>query len=287
VLANKTDEILVPQWLGSWVYFQMGYYAFPSTALSSKTKILFMYHQYGFPQKVDRLLDLAHDRGLIVLEDCAHALAGKCGLLDLGFIGGYSLFSFSKYFFCYALGAVRSKDTGFLEYVRQQKVKTKTRVTLFNNAVKAIYEHSADRSSEWLKSIALDLTLMSYALYDTGFRPMNTAERLAKKKIDFELDVRQKYFKHFRERTNNLGICDHLEEDNVFPYMIPIIVADSARDKLVGKLCERGFMTKALRFDMNRLFIEPDFKFCVPIYCHSGIPEDKFEEQIEIVLGVL
>lgn len=287
VLPNKTYEILVPQWLGSWVYFQMGNYAFPSNVLSNKTKVLVMYHQYGFPQNIDKILNYADDNKLIVLEDCAHTLAGESSGHKLGFIGAYSLYSFSKFFFCYTLGAVRSGDEEFLDYARQEKAKVNSWVTLFNNATKAMYEYTTDRSNEWLKSFALNLTYMSYALYDAGFKPLKKAESLAKKKVDYEIFIRDKHFKHFRERTDKFGICDHLEKEDVSPYMIPILVSDSKRDKLVGKLRERGFGTKVHRFDVNRYFIEPDFQPCIPIFCHSGISESKFDEQIDIVLGSL
>jgi dTDP-4-amino-4,6-dideoxygalactose transaminase len=283
VIPDRTYEMLVPQWLGPWVYSQIGNYVFPSKHLSDKTKILLMYHQYGFPQNINKIKSFALDNKLTIIEDCAHTLYGKAFGQELGFIGDYSLYSFSKYFFCYTLGAVRSSDKDFLDFVRHEKKGVKRRITFFNNLSKALYEYTVDRHNEWLKSMALDLTFMSYSLYDVGFKPLKKAEKIAKNKIDYEIYIRNKYYKYFRERTDKFGICEHLEDDNVFPYMIPIIVSDNLREKLIIQLQEKGFMTKTLHFDIKRFFIEPDFRKCIPIFCHSGISETKFDEQVEIV----
>ena len=262
-------------------------YAFPAAALSRKTKAMLMYHQYGFPQNVEKVMGFAMDHRLVVVEDCAHILAGKNRNRELGFIGDYSLYSFSKFFFCYALGAVRSQSTEFINFVRLQKAGVRKRITRFNNMAKFLFEYSTDRSSTWLKTLALDLTFMSYSLYDGGFMPAKKAELLARRKLDHEMGVRKKYFMHFRDRTDKFGICDHLERDNVCPYMIPIIVPDAVLPRVVGNLRQRGFKTKPLHFDVNRFFLEPEFKLCIPIFCHGGIAEEKFEAQIDSVVSVL
>lgn len=287
ILPDRTYEILVPGWLGAWVYAEMNHFAFPSKCLSSKTKAIFMYHQYGFPQNINKLRDYADNNDLIIIEDCAHTLGGMSEGHQLGYIGEYSLYSFSKFFFCYALGALRSNNNEFLEYVRQKKQNVKRWITTFNNVSKAIYEYTISRSSKRLKSLALELTTMSYGLYGIGFKPLKKAEEIAKEKIDYEIEIRQKYYNQFREKTDKFGICDHLEKNYVYPYVIPIYVSDKVREKLVHKLQKNGFMTNIYHFDINRFFIEPDFKPCVPIFCHSGITESEFEHQIDVVLKVL
>ena len=48
ILANKTEEVLVPQWLGNWVYKTIHANSFPSTTLTKETRAVLIYHQYGF-----------------------------------------------------------------------------------------------------------------------------------------------------------------------------------------------------------------------------------------------
>src|SRR6266446_6840795 len=46
VLANKLSEVLVPDWMGYWVYNQIQEYAFPVKCLTPRTKAILVYHQY-------------------------------------------------------------------------------------------------------------------------------------------------------------------------------------------------------------------------------------------------
>jgi len=287
ILPNRTYEILVPSWLGSWVYSTMNNFCFPVRSRSNKTKVIFMYHQYGFPQNINKLRDYADNNDLVVIEDCAHTLDGISEGHRLGHIGEYSLYSFSKFFFCYALGALRSKNDEFLEYVKQKKRSTKKWITIFNNASKAFYEYTISRSNKRVKSLALEFTGMSYALYSVGFEPFKKAEEFVKKKIDYEIEIRQKHYNWFREKTDKFGICDHLEKKDIYPYVIPINVSGKVREKLVCKLRENGFATNIYHFDMNRFFIEPDFKPCIQIFCHGSISQSELEHQIDIVQKVL
>ena len=100
VLTSKMDEILLPAWLGYWVYNQCTPFAFPARTYSANTKLLLAYHQYGFPQDMDTILDYARERKLVVVEDCAHALCSYYKGQRLGTFSDFALFSFSKFFFC-------------------------------------------------------------------------------------------------------------------------------------------------------------------------------------------
>src|SRR5450631_846330 len=66
VLASKNSEVLVPQWLGIPVYQQITNYVFPVLSCTSRTRAVLAYHQYGFPQDMDRILDFAHTSKLTV-----------------------------------------------------------------------------------------------------------------------------------------------------------------------------------------------------------------------------
>ena len=77
IIRSKLDEILVPDWLGYWVYNQIQSYAFPAKRLSDRTRAILVYHQYGFPQDMDKIMAAAREKNLIVIEDCAHAFGIK------------------------------------------------------------------------------------------------------------------------------------------------------------------------------------------------------------------
>src|SRR3989338_10614661 len=75
IIKNKLDEIMVPDWLGYWVYNQMHSFVFPARKFSERTKVIFVYHQYGFPQDMDKIIKFAEEKKLVVIEDCAHSIS--------------------------------------------------------------------------------------------------------------------------------------------------------------------------------------------------------------------
>src|SRR5581483_6111392 len=59
ILENKLAEVLVPDWIGSWVYNQVQEFAFPAKQVSSRTRVMLVYHQYGFPQDMSAIMEFA------------------------------------------------------------------------------------------------------------------------------------------------------------------------------------------------------------------------------------
>jgi len=101
IIQNKLAEVIVPDWLGYWVYNQIQSFAFPAKKYSERTKAIMVYHQYGFPQDMDKILDFARDKKLIIIEDCAHAIDSSYKGKPLGTFGDFTIYSFSKWFFCF------------------------------------------------------------------------------------------------------------------------------------------------------------------------------------------
>lgn len=64
-------------------------------ALSPRTKAIIPVHVTGRGGTIREILALAEKRGLVVIEDAAEALGGKCGGRSLGTLGRFGCFSFS------------------------------------------------------------------------------------------------------------------------------------------------------------------------------------------------
>jgi dTDP-4-amino-4,6-dideoxygalactose transaminase len=288
IIPDKTYEVMVPEWIGSWVYAQITNNAFPTKHLSNKTKALFVYHQYGFPQNLQRLREYADKYNLQIIEDCAHTIAGKDRSgTQLGSFGEYSLYSFSKFFFCFALGGVRSENQEFLDFVRQEKNNTSWWLPYFNNLSKYIGEYSTDHLGEGIKNLSRQFIIMSYGLYNESYKPTSQSVNIALQKIEKEIETREKYYAWFRDKIDKHGICDHLESKDVYPYVIPVKVKNKHKEKLIANLQSAGFATGAYNFDMNRFYIEPKFEPCIWIFCHSGLQNTAIEQQLDIVLSVI
>jgi len=286
IIKNKLDEVFVPDWLGYWVYNQIQEFAFPVKKISEKTKVLFVYHQYGFPQDMDKILEFAKDKNLIVIEDCAHTLNSYYKGKRLGTFGDFTIHSFSKWFFCFGLGGVNSKFDDFSDYAKKEISSALFFTTLIKDFAKIFYEKSAGFNNGFLKKYFKFFIGMSYSIYSSALKPTNLAKRLLFKKIENEINIRQKRYKYFLDKTKDLKICDHLEKDGVTPYFIPIRYPEYKSEKLIEELSKNNISVGIYNFDINRNLLSPNFVKCVCLPCHSGMSDQKFNEMVELIIKI-
>lgn len=62
--------------------------------ITARTKVILVVHYGGHACDMDAILEIADSRGLVVVEDCAHACGGQHAGRHLGSIGDYGCFSF-------------------------------------------------------------------------------------------------------------------------------------------------------------------------------------------------
>jgi len=63
--------------------------------ITPRTRAIWVTHLWGFPAEVDKLLEIAKQHGLYLLEDCAHSLLGEYKGKKLGTWGHFGTFSFN------------------------------------------------------------------------------------------------------------------------------------------------------------------------------------------------
>jgi hypothetical protein len=285
-LPGKMTPILMPQWLGTWVYAQTLLYGFPTIDPAERSPVVFVYHQYGFPQNMDRILDIASSRSMVVVEDCAHAADSRFRGRRLGTIGAYALFSYSKFLFCHALGGVQSTDSTFDSFAADRVSGSSRVMRLFVNGFKLVDEWNADRDRP-IRPRAFDrVRQMAYSLYGDQLAPGARAVRLWEDKWPMERTARLANYALLRERADAKGLCDHLEPTDVVPYAVPLAVSEPHASKLVDALVARGIKAGRYQFDYNRCLFEPDFRPCVLVPIHSGMTGDGMERLLDTVKAI-
>lgn len=86
-------------------------------AITAKTRAAVVVHNGGYPCDMDRILDIAKRRGLLLIEDCAHAHGTQwkgTGVGALGHAGSFS-FQMGKTLACGEGGAVLTNDSELAE----------------------------------------------------------------------------------------------------------------------------------------------------------------------------
>lgn len=64
--------------------------------ITCKTKAIYVTHYFGFPQKIDALINICKQHGLYLIEDCALSLFSRAAERKLGTFGDVSIFSLVK-----------------------------------------------------------------------------------------------------------------------------------------------------------------------------------------------
>jgi dTDP-4-amino-4,6-dideoxygalactose transaminase len=65
-----------------------------ASRITGSTRALIIQHTYGIPADMDRLMNLAGEKGIPVIEDCCHTLASRYRGKELGSFGVASFYSF-------------------------------------------------------------------------------------------------------------------------------------------------------------------------------------------------
>ncbi len=82
-----------------------------------RTKCVIPVHMQGMPCNMNRILSIARDRGLLILEDCCQAAGGSYGGRKLGSLGNMGAFSFNQFkiISCGEGGAAVTSDSQLAE----------------------------------------------------------------------------------------------------------------------------------------------------------------------------
>ena len=270
VLEHKMTPVMVPPWLGTWVYAEMLPFAFPTLdALGAKA--LLCYHQYGFPQDMNRVVDIAASRNMVLIEDCAHACSSQYKGQKLGSFGEYSLFSYSKFAFCFALGGVVSRHDGFYSFVDQVCAKGSTALRALVNVFKLFDEANLHLSRPVMPTVLTGLRKMAYARYGDQTLPGPRAIAMWQRKRAYEVKARLENYALLRRELDYCGICDHLESDGIAPYAVPLAVKSDKAGFVTTQLRAAGISADVRKFDFARCCFEPDYRKCVVVPIHSGM----------------
>lgn len=87
------------QYVSSHVTCPLFDYARPSKVLTDRTKLLYVIHLFGEPyEELDKVFEIARERNLPVMEDCAHTIFFPGDNITIGKRADYVLFSLPKVF---------------------------------------------------------------------------------------------------------------------------------------------------------------------------------------------
>lgn len=114
--------------------------------ICSRTKAIVIAHYFGFSQELAVLKDVCNRKGIILIEDCAHALYSQdINGSWLGTMGDLGLFSMRKTVFMPNGGAVLVNGKGF---ILPDRGRRSFNPAIFKLMIKSILEHEKNRGGD-------------------------------------------------------------------------------------------------------------------------------------------
>jgi hypothetical protein len=273
----KLNEILVPKFMGFWVYSNIQQNIQVSTKFSKYTKIIWLYHQFGIPQSID-VKNFADDNHLLIIEDCAHVLKanldnGSSDILN----SDYSIFSFSKFIDCAPLGGMQSTDKNFLSFLDDEiNQSSKIQSILINNLMKIANFFDPN------KLIYKKLFNINYALWNFPSKNLDNKINFFKKNIESEINQRNENFNLFKKEIKEKIYQSYFNYEKLVCQKLPLVVENlKVQKNLIEKFEHYNFPYELLTYDKNRNFLNPKFYKTIMIDHSKNNPS--FDKQIELI----
>ena len=124
--------------------------------MTRRTKAVLALHVFGNPCPIEDIVQISAERGVPVIEDCAHSLGADVGGRQTGSFGYAAFFSLepTKPVNTFGGGVVVSADAGLIERVRRENAKGALEYSVFEKKVRAA------RTERFLLSTGLGFPLL-------------------------------------------------------------------------------------------------------------------------------
>ena len=290
--VTRQDEVLVPPFLSECVLSTINRTGFPALQLSARTKVLLAVHQFGYPQKMDKIIDFARENGLLLIEDSALSiLSPYCGKSSTGY-KHTAVFSFPKNFPTILGGCLVTEDTIVLDFARKY-LKKKSGLIWAACSGMALLPTMLTYATDFgpLNDFSRHLLEMYYSQFTNFPNPDPRVCRLfpaSVAEINHAIQCRKQNLKIVHRYFLGKGYPADLEEDfDVAPFVAPYFDAPEVLQNIVSALKKIGVETAIYHFDRKRNMLGPAYQKCVPLPVHQGVTPSRMEEICRAVAEVV
>ena len=283
-LGSKNSQILVPRWMGQWVYIAMLNNGIPVFEFSKGVKCIYVYHQFGFLQNLLDIAQFANENDLLIIEDSAHLLKIECNQSKINFLGHHSISSPPKFFSMPPIGILESSDALLRDYVSIEKSNS----SKLKPYIMSIRQSYIGRRTSLKKPNKNLLDELNYKLYSsylfTHNTTFNAVDRLSSLAHEYEirLERMQLVYSHFEQQRLPIMTA---QQSNIAVLKVPIFVSDKEIDLLASR--EPWALNYLIHFDRNQNLLKPNYQKAIAIPMHAQISESEFANTISKLASLL
>lgn len=276
---KRTDEVLVPPYMPKCMLDTIAECAVPTLHVSPATKAILLVHQYGYPQKMDKVIALARKHNLLIIEDSASSFGSTYRGQKVGSFGDIALFTFPKAFQTILGGCLVTEDKEIIGFTHDYLQRQNTFVWRCVGTL-ALLPHVFDvpTTVPWLRRIANHLVLVAYSQFRYFPNPNKRVCHLFPKTLEefqCQIDARKKNLAIFKSYfAGTSAYPNSIEEDaDVVPFFIPYFADYERLARLVRVFAEHGIESETYHFDINRNMFDSQYIPSLIVPCHQGLSE--------------
>ena len=284
ILISKNSQLLVPSWMGQWVYIAMLNRSIPVFEFNSEIKCIYVYHQFGFLQNYDAIANFAQERCLPIIEDSAHLLQIMGGKSKFNYCGEYSLSSPPKFFSMPPIGILESDNTEFRDYVSAAKLDN-NKIDPYVISLRQNYIAMKANSKRTNINRVSELNYKLYSSYlFTHDTTRNAINRLSYLIPEYENRLRRIQIIYSQFEQHRLPIMSE-QQSKIAVLKVPIFVSEKEIDLLKSR--EPWALNYLVNFDRNQNLLRTNYQKALAIPMHAQISESEFAGLIEKLAVVL
>lgn len=271
--VGRQDDVLVPPFLSHCVISSLAMTCWPVKKNTNNIKALFVYHQFGFPQRIDIIQKEAKYNGWIVINNCVNALFSQYQNQKLVSWGDMVIMSFPKIYPCNLGGGLISHNENIDNYIEkhyaslaesQAEMVSKTYDKLLN----------LRNCSEGISKYCQVLGIYGYLPELIPF-PKQAHSCLP--------DTSNEIYTDIIRRKRILRIVSDmfpdrvplLFDEDVVPFAVPIKCNTNKIDQIAEKIKRTVHVeVPILHFDFARNMLKPDYQKAFIIGCHQEWTEE-------------
>jgi len=287
ILADKNSQILVPRWLCYSVLSSIQKFCMPALTMNNGVRGVFVYHQYGYPQKMEEISDFCKEKDLFIIEDCANVFESYYHDKRLGTVGDAAIFSFSKLFPSLLGGTLMTGNKDLFNFSQTRLLHCKTKISCRKLSINTYFDRFLYEcfKNTFLSESVKNLLEKSYGIIDRAYLIRDISLRIVNEQIKNGMwEQRKKNYKLVLEYfSDQPEYFRGLEREEVIPYVVPLIDKEENLKRMADALLAHNVMTGIYHFDVNRNLLNPNFKKCLWIPVHQGINSENMERICEII----
>ncbi len=270
---GRMDEILVPPYLGHCVLSALARTSFPTMTPSHRTKIILVFHQFGYPQKISAIEKVASKNDWIILNDCANTIFSSCRGEPVINWGDFSVLSFAKLYPCTLGGGLISTKGEIQEAIETNHAAMSlshfNRVNIAHETLEKAHKNLLGVEAQFeIEAVFGYLPeLVAFPNRYLSLLPQTTQE------IEEDTNHRRRLLNivnsYFPDRVPDCSECD------VVPFAIPVSGEPAQLELVSGRIKqELRVDVPVLHFDFAKNMLQPDYRKSLVIGCHKDWREN-------------